>query len=122
MAVVLWHYLHFLKADMVTTSLKLPDALKKDIQQLAIEKKISVNAFMVSVLEEEIERRKARAAFLADGEAAIMDIEAGGPVYEASEVRRYITEKLQAHGTGVKVERPRPMKRVEPSAKTAARR
>jgi len=110
---------------MSTTSLKLPDALKERIQHFAAENNVSAHAFMVSTLESEVERREVRAEFEASAEAAAADIDAGGPVYEAAEVRRYITAKLRARGTGLEVERPRAMQReaVKPAArKPAARR
>ncbi len=110
---------------MSTTSLKLPDALKERIQHFASESNVSAHAFMVSTLESEVERREAHAAFEASAEAAAADIDAGGPVYEAAEVRRYIMEKLRARETGAKVGRPRAMQRegAKPVAhKPAARR
>ena len=109
---------------MSTTSLKLPDALKERIQHFASESHVSAHAFMVSTLESEVERREARAAFEASAEAAAADIDAGGPVYEAAEVRRYITEKLRARGTGTQVERPRAMQRegAKPAVRTPTAR
>ncbi len=106
---------------MSTTSLKLPDVLKERIQHFAAESSVSAHAFMVSTLESEVERREARAEFEAAAEAAAADIDAGGPVYELEEVRRYIKAKLQARASGAKVERPRPMKRETPRPAAANR-
>ena len=90
---------------MSTTSLKLPEALKEDIQSLAAQDKISAHAFMVSTLENEVRRRRLRAEFLADANAAAADIDAGGPVYALDDVRTYIMAKID----GKKPARPAPM-------------
>ena len=110
---------------MTTTSLKLPEALKARIQHIAAETHVSTHAFMLSTLEEEVERREARADFEASALAAAADIDAGGPVYGLDEVERYIKAKLRARSTDEKVERPRPMRGSagsQPTRKRAARR
>lgn len=91
---------------MSTTSLKLPETLKEDIQSFAAEDNISAHAFMVSTLENEVRRRRLRAEFLADADAAAADIDAGGPVYALDDARTYIMAKIE----GKKPARPAPMR------------
>lgn len=109
---------------MSTTSIKLPEALKDQIQHFAAEKRVSAHAFMLRTLEEEVQRLRDRAAFEAEAEAAAAATDAGEPVYALDEVERYIKAKLRARATGEQVERPRPLAATtaKPRKTAAARR
>ena len=85
---------------MSTTSLKISDELKQTIQFFAEEERLSAHAFMLRTLEDEVRRRKQRADFLADAEAAAADIDAGGPTYALDDVFDYVKARLHARATG----------------------
>ena len=95
---------------MSTTSLKLPDALKNDIQRFAAEEDLTAHAFMVRTLEAEARRRRLRAEFIADAVAAAADIDAGGPVYDLDDVARHLKAHLRAKVTGETVVPPTPVR------------
>ena len=103
---------------MATTSLKLPDALKEEIQSFAAQDEISAHAFMVSTLEKEVRRRRLRAEFLADADAAAAEIDAGGPVYALDDVHRWVRARIRAHTTGEPVAEPQPLRGSEAAART----
>ena len=95
---------------MTTTSLKLSDELKGDIQHFAAQENLSAHAFMVRTLEAEARRRRQRAEVLADAEAAAAEIDAGGPVYAAEDVRTWAKARIRARGTGEAVPEPVPVR------------
>lgn len=95
---------------MTTTSLKLSDELKGDIQHFAAQENLSAHAFMVRTLEAEARRRRQRAEFLADAEAAAAEIDAGGPVYAAEDVRTWAKARIRARTTGEAVPEPLPVR------------
>jgi predicted transcriptional regulator len=100
---------------MSTTSLKISDALKQDIQNFAALDSVSSHAFMVSALESEVRRRRLRAEFLADAEAAAAEIDAGGPVYAAEDVRQWVKARIRSRATGEVVPDPQPVRGNEKS-------
>jgi|GEM_PF-568659 len=91
---------------MTTTSLKLPEALKQNIQQIAAECGTTAHAFMLQTLESEVQRRTQRAEFLAQALAAAADIDSGGPVYALVDVHQWVTARISARSTGAKVKDP----------------
>ena len=95
---------------MVTTSLKLPDELKENIQRIASQCSTSPHAFMLETLESEVKRRTLRVAFLAEAQAAAADIVAGGPVYALDDAHVWIKAKIGAHASGRKVKEPKPLR------------
>ncbi len=99
---------------MATTSLKLPDDLKESIQHFAAESNTSAHAFMVSTLEGEVKRRRLRAEFVANADAAAADIDAGGPVYALDDVHRWIKARIRSRATGEKVDEPKPLRGKTP--------
>ena len=108
---------------MSTTSLKLSDELKESIRDIAAGEKVSAHAFMVTALEAEVRRRKLRADFLADADAAAADIDAGGPVYALDDVHDWVKARLRARTTGEKVVEPKPVRgRASPARKTTLAR
>ena len=94
---------------MATTSLKLPEGLKQNIQHIAAECGTSVHAFMLQTLESEVKRRNHRAEFLAQAQAAADDIDAGGPVYDLADVHQWVKARIAARSTGAKIKDPRPL-------------
>lgn len=82
---------------MATTSLKLPDALKKRINTLAELAGKSPHAFMVDVITEQTERIEADRAFMARAIASKKHFDETGIGYPAEEVHAYIREMLKGN-------------------------
>ena len=95
---------------MTTTSLKLPEDLKENIQRIAAQSNTSPHAFMLQTLVSEVNRRTLRAAFLAEAQAAAADIDNGAPVYALQDVQAWVKAKVGARASGQKVSEPRPMR------------
>lgn len=85
-----------------TTSLKLPDALKATIAQVAASEGKTSHALMVETLQSAMDDALARQSFHADGEAAWQDSLRTGTVYRAEDVKDYIT----ARADGAQAARP----------------
>lgn len=90
-----------------TTTLKLPESLKKRIAPLADSAGKTPHAWMVEAIETQAMLAEKRKAFLADARAAEEEVERTGLVYRAADVHRYI----RARASGKKVPRPRLVKR-----------
>lgn len=90
-----------------TTTLKLPDNLKKRIAPLAQSAGKTAHAWMVEAIETQAMLAEKRKAFVADAVAAHKEVEQTGLVYRAGEVHRYI----RARAEGKKAPRPRLIKR-----------
>ena len=82
---------------MATTSLKLPDALKKRINTLAELAGKSPHAFMVDVIAEQTERIEEDRAFMARAIASKKHFDETGIGYPAEEVHAYIREMLKGN-------------------------
>lgn len=95
---------------MTTTSLKLPEDLKENIQRIAAQSNTSPHAFMLQALESEVNRRTLRAAFLAEARAAAAEIDNGGPVYALEDIQVWVKAKVGARASGQKVSEPKPMR------------
>lgn len=95
---------------MTTTSLKLSETLKQDIQHFAAECGTSAHAFMLQTLESEVQRRNQRAEFLAQAQTAAADIDAGGPVYGLDDVHQWVKARIAASSTGAKVKDLQPLR------------
>jgi len=74
------------------TSLKLPAALKTQLEIDAQKAGISLHAFMVQTLAESVQRTRLREAFAQDSQAALSDMKASGLGYELGNVRAYFSE------------------------------
>jgi predicted transcriptional regulator len=83
---------------MNTTSIKLPDALKSEVADLAQQRQISTHAFMVQAIEDAVSRSKLRAAWVAEGERRLDDYQAGRRGIDAEDVFAWMRER----GAGVK--------------------
>jgi predicted transcriptional regulator len=77
-----------------TTSLKLPDALKATIAQVAASEGKSAHALMVETLQSAMDDALERQRFHADGEAAYQETLRTGTVYRANDVKTYITARV----------------------------
>ena len=93
------------------TSLKLPSALKREIDELAGERGISSHSFMVQTLADAAARARLHAQFVTDAEDALHGMQESGTGYELASVRAYFG-KLAAwrQGKGQKPRRPVPVK------------
>ena len=92
---------------MVTTSLKLPDALKQRVNALAAQVNKSPHAFMVDLIAAETERIEEDRAFMARAEASFKHYQKTAVGYDANEVHAYLRAKIQ----GVTKPEPKPVKR-----------
>jgi hypothetical protein len=82
------------------TSLKLPAALKTQLEIDAQKAGISLHAFMVQTLAESVQRTRLREAFAQDSQAALSDMKASGLGYELGNVRAYFSE-ISKHRKGL---------------------
>ncbi len=82
------------------TSLKLPAALKTQLELDAQKAGISLHAFMVQTLSESVHRTRLREAFAQDSQAALSDMKVSGVGYELGSVRAYFSE-MSKHREGL---------------------
>jgi len=88
-----------------TTTLKLPDNLKKRITPLAESAGKTAHAWMVEAIETQATLAEKRTAFVADARAAEAEVERTGKVYAFDDVHRY----MRALASGKKARRPKPV-------------
>jgi predicted transcriptional regulator len=89
-----------------TTTLKLPESLKKRIAPLAEAAGKTPHAWMVEAIETHATLAEKRKAFVAHAVAAEKEVRKTGLVYRAEDVHRYI----RARTAGKKPARPKPVK------------
>ena len=82
------------------TSLKLPAALKTQLEMDAQKAGISLHAFMVQTLAESVHRTRLREAFMQDSQAALSEMKASGLGYELGSVRAHFSE-MSKHRKGL---------------------
>ena len=82
------------------TSLKLPAALKNQLEMDAQKAGISLHAFMVQTLAESVHRTRLREAFAHDSQSALSDMKASGVGYELGSVRAYFSD-MSKHRKGL---------------------
>ena len=90
----------------VSTTLKLPEQLKKRLAPLAKSAGKTPHAWMIEALESQATLAEKRRAFIDDARAADKEVEETGVVYRAEDVHRYI----RARAAGKKRARPKPAK------------
>lgn len=90
----------------VSTTLKLPEQLKKRVGPLAKSAGKTPHAWMIEALETQATLAEKRRAFIDDARAAEKEVEATGGVYRADDVHRY----FRARAAGKKGTRPKPVK------------
>ena len=74
----------------IATTLKLPEALKARITQLAKLTKQSAHSLMIEALEREVTREERMQSFVREAMAADAEIEAGAEVYRAEDVHAWL--------------------------------
>jgi predicted transcriptional regulator len=87
----------------VTTSLKLPDALKASIAKVAAVQGKTAHAVMVDALQEAMDDALARQQFYADAEASYQQTLQTNTVYRRADVKAFAL----ARAAGGKPRRPR---------------
>jgi predicted DNA-binding protein len=89
--------------SIAATSLKLPKSLKTRITRLAKRAGESPHAFMLRLLEEQIQAAERFEQFLADARQVDERMQEGGIGYLAADVHEYLEAKV----TGSKATRPK---------------
>lgn len=88
---------------MTTTSLKLPDDLKKRAANAAHELGVSPHAFMVSAIEQAAHSTEQRLRFIAEAKSAREEMIDSGQGLDADEVHAFLKAKV----SGKKVSKPK---------------
>ena len=89
-----------------STTLKLPERLKRRIAPLAKSAGKTPHAWMIEALQAHTALAEKHEAFVSDALAAEREVERSGRVYRAEDVHRYI----RARAEGRKVKRPKPVR------------
>ena len=82
------------------TSVKLPAALKAQLEKDAQSAGLSLHAFMVQTLADSVRRTRLREAFTQETVTALSDMKTSGVGYELGAVRAYFSE-LANHRKGL---------------------
>ena len=82
------------------TSLKLPAALKAQLEDVAQNAGLSLHAFMLQTLADSVRRTRQREAFALDSMTALHDMKSSGLGYELGDVRAYFSQ-LASHRKGL---------------------
>jgi len=91
---------------VTTTTLKLPEELRKRVAAAVEGTGQSAHAFMVEAIERQTRLAEQRRGLVADALAAREEADRTGLAYPAGEVHRY----MRARARGEKATRPRPRK------------
>lgn len=83
-----------------TTSLKLPDALKTTIAQVAAFEGKTSHALMVDTLQEAMEDALVRQQFYTEGEASYQDTLRSNAVFGAADVKTYVLGRVKGGKPG----------------------
>jgi hypothetical protein len=89
------------KFDTATTSLKLPDDLKKTIAKVAAFEGKTAHALMVDTQQAAMEDALVRQQIYADGEAAYQGALRSNAVYAGADVKAYVMARVKG-GTPVR--------------------
>ena len=79
----------------VPTSIKLPAALKMQIDQTARKAGLSAHAYMVKTLSDAAERARLREQFTQDSQQALREVQDTGLSYEFDDVREYFAARAR---------------------------
>ncbi len=90
------------------TSLKLPPALKSQVDEVARKAGISTHAYMIQALTESVQHAVLREAFAADCAQALQEMDARGKGHELGAVRQHFSQ-LAAYRAG-KGGKPAPLR------------
>jgi predicted transcriptional regulator len=93
------------KTRSATTSLKLPDELKKRVSEVATVAAQTPHAYMVEAIAAKVARDEKRADFIRSGLESLAHFKKTGIVYEHARVMRY----FQQLAAGKKPRRPKPL-------------
>lgn len=88
-----------------STTLKLPEKLKRRIARVAKSAGETPHAWMIEALALHTTLAEKRKILVADALAAAQEVDSMGDAYEAGAAHQY----LQARATGRKLKRPRPV-------------
>ena len=91
----------------IPTSLKLPGALKLQLEEDAKQMGMSLHAFMVSTLADAAQRKRLRQTFAQDAADALVDMKFTGTGHALDDVRSYFSQ-LKEHRQGHSAE-PAPL-------------
>jgi predicted transcriptional regulator len=83
----------------MSTSIKIPEDLKKRIARAVKGTEQSAHAFMVEAIRQETERAEKRRGMLADAYAARAEFQRSGTGYALAEIRAHYRAKLQGRRT-----------------------
>jgi predicted transcriptional regulator len=83
----------------IPTSIKLPDALKLQLEEDAKQMGMSLHAFMVSTLADAAQRKRLRQQFAQDSADALAVMKATGAGHALADVRGYFSQ-LKQHRQG----------------------
>ena len=81
------------------TSLKLPSALKQQLEEDARQVGMSLHAFMLNTLADAAQRKRLRQSFAQDSADALADMKATGTGHALEDVRVYFSQ-LKKHRQG----------------------
>ena len=90
----------------MAVSLRLPEKTKRRVEKLARVHDTTAHAFMVAAIEERLAAEETKAAFYAEAERRLAQMEKTGKGIPAEEVFDYIRARIQ----GKKVARPKARK------------
>ncbi len=90
----------------MAVSLRLPEEVKKRIEQLAKERDTTAHAFMLEAIREKVDAEDARSAFLREATRRLARMKKAGTGIPSEEVFEY----LQRRAEGQKVARPKARK------------
>lgn len=88
----------------MAVSLRVPEDVKKRVEQLAGEQDTTAHAFMVDAIREKLEAEEARAAFHAEARRRLARMKRTGLGIPAEEVFDYLEKRAR----GEKPARPKP--------------
>ncbi len=80
---------------MATTSLKMPEELKRRTMDAARKQGISAHAFMLQAIDQAVTAAMLRAEFVANALAAKEEVMRTGEGYPAEEVHAYIRARIE---------------------------
>lgn len=83
------------------TSLKLPAALKAQLEGVAQNAGLSLHAFMIQALADSVRHAQMREAFARDSSEALQDMKTSSLGYELGDVRTYFSQ-LAEHRKGTR--------------------
>ncbi len=100
---------------MPVTSVRLPDALKQAVEELAAAEGRTAHAFMIEAIEEKLEAARLRHAFIAEAREALAEIEGGGEVVGHETVHAWMRERATAIAARIDPSAARPPRRRRPT-------